>query len=495
MKKTLTFVLALLLAGGAMAQVGREEFEKQRQKMREQYERERSKIRKEYDDARRKAEEEYAAFRKKANEEYAAAMQRAWEEMSVHPADPKPKDTKPPTPRMPAPDKLTTNQLPKAEVVQLVELPPAPLPPIPDPDPEMQTMHFSVYGTECTAHADADGLRFKLPAIDEKSVAAAWQHMSMEKYDGLLHDCLAEREKMKLSDWGYLRLLGTASEKLLGKGTDEAVLLQMYLLAQSGYRVRICRVNGHLALLMPFNSSIYSYSYVEIDGIPHYVLTDDEFEYVSPCKVGFPNEQLANISVRQLPAFNTGAKKSRTLQAERFGTMKANVTVDQRLVDYLGDHPLTHNWEYYILTGLSDGVKDSLYPVLRSQIEGKSTEKAVFMLLDFVQSAFTYGYDDEQFGYDRPLFADESVFYPYNDCEDRSIFFSILVRDLLGLDVVLVHWPGHLATAVAFPEEVEGDYFEHMGRRYTVCDPTYVGAFIGWTMEQYQGVGAKLIEL
>ncbi len=117
------------------------------------------------------------------------------------------------------------------------------------------------------------------------------------------------------------------------------------------------------------------------------------------------------------------------------------------------------------------------------------------MLLNFVQTTFDYATDQEQFGYERPLFGDESIYYPKNDCEDRSIFYSILVRDLLGLDVVLVHWPGHLATAVAFSETVAGDYFTLDGRRYTICDPTYIGASVGETMPQFKNESAKLVRL
>lgn len=79
--------------------------------------------------------------------------------------------------------------------------------------------------------------------------------------------------------------------------------------------------------------------------------------------------------------------------------------------------------------------------------------------------------------------------------KDLSIFFAILVRDLTGLDVVLVNWLGHLATAVAFADEVEGDYFTVDGRRYTVCDPTYIGASVGMTMQQFKNVDAKLVKL
>ena len=190
-----------------------------------------------------------------------------------------------------------------------------------------------------------------------------------------------------------------------------------------------------------------------------------------------------------------GATRRRTVEAERFGTMKATVAVDERLINFLNDYPLSDAWNYYSLAGLSDGVKATLYPALRSQLEGKSKKTAALMLLDFVQTGFGYATDQEQFGYERPLFGDESFYYPKNDCEDRSILYSILVRDLLGLDVVLVQWPGHMATAVAFPDEVEGDYFTVNDRRYTVCDPTYIGAPVGETMPQFQGVSAKLLVL
>ena len=88
--------------------------------------------------------------------------------------------------------------------------------------------------------------------------------------------------------------------------------------------------------------------------------------------------------------------------------------------------------------------------------------------MNFVQTAFVYEYDDKVWGTDRSFFADECLYYPYCDCEDRSILFSRLVRDLLGLDVVLIYYPGHLATAVKFSSEVSGDYITYDGARYTI---------------------------
>ena len=98
-------------------------------------------------------------------------------------------------------------------------------------------------------------------------------------------------------------------------------------------------------------------------------------------------------------------------------------------------------------------------------------------------------------GGDRAFFATETLYYPYCDCEDRSILFSRLVRDLVGLPVALLYYPGHLATAVAFQDDVRGDCVMIRDKKYTVCDPTYIGAFVGETMPGMNNQQAKAIVL
>lgn len=488
--------MLLLISVVATAQIDDNAFESKSRQMSEEFEKYRHTTQQQYDAVRRKAEADYATFRKKANEEYAAAVEREWRLMGVHPAEDKPQEPAPPKPPTPAPNRIpTTIQLPQSTVVPTPVKPvPVPPPAIPEAPLAAPTIQFDYYGVTCSVHTSTDDLTFRLAALNEKSIAAVWKTLSQDKYEGLLHDCIAQRESLHLSDWGYMRLLGSMSERLLGKGSNEAVLLQMYLLAQSGYRVRLARADSKLVLLMPFTSKIYGYSFLTIDNVRHYLISQDKLQNIRVCDVMFPREQMANILMGQMPTLG-GAKRSRTLTAEHFSTIQVSVAVEERLAKFLDDYPLSDAWDYYALAGLSDGVKSMLYPKLRKQLEGKSKKKAAAMLLDFLQTAFSYATDQDQFGYERPLFGDESFYYPKNDCEDRSILYSILVRDLLGLDVVLVHWPGHLGTAVAFPEVVEGDYFTVDGHRYTVCDPTYIGAGIGETMPQFKNAKANLVIL
>lgn len=130
---------------------------------------------------------------------------------------------------------------------------------------------------------------------------------------------------------------------------------------------------------------------------------------------------------------------------------------------------------------------------LKSQVGAADKHKAAGMLLDFVQKGFEYATDDEQFGYEKPFFVEELFYYPKCDCEDRSILYRHLVKSLLGLDVVLLDYPNHIATAVRFGDDIPGDYVNVGGVKYTVCDPTYIGAGIGKAMPQFRNTAAKVL--
>ena len=110
------------------------------------------------------------------------------------------------------------------------------------------------------------------------------------------------------------------------------------------------------------------------------------------------------------------------------------------------------------------------------------------------ESIFKYEYDDNVWGHDRAFFGEESLFYPFCDCEDRSILLSHLVRDLVGLDVVLVYYPGHLAMAVDFKEDVDGEYYMYDNRKFVVCDPTYIGASVGQAAMEPNGITLILLD-
>jgi hypothetical protein len=206
------------------------------------------------------------------------------------------------------------------------------------------------------------------------------------------------------------------------------------------------------------------------------------------------------MQIARLPKCEANPTPKRKL-VSRKGVM-TSVSVNKNLIDFFNQYPqanvdgdFTTRWAAYANTPLEKSVRDELYPPLKRTIASMSELEAVSILLNWVQTAFPYALDDTVWGNDRAFFAQETLFYPYCDCEDRSILFSRLVRDLLGLDVVFMYYPGHLATAVAFSEEGPGDWLLYKNRKYIVCDPTYINAAVGRTMPGCSNQEAQIIAL
>ena len=176
------------------------------------------------------------------------------------------------------------------------------------------------------------------------------------------------------------------------------------------------------------------------------------------------------------------------------------------MINFFNDYPITSptsgkdvtlKWYKYGNIPLTKEMKDKIYPQLKEKIGTLPKVAATNVLLSWIQYGIEYMLDEKVWGYDRPFFGEETVYYPYADCEDRAVLLSHLVRDLLNLDVVLVYNanPGHLYTAIAFDEDVPGDYINVNGRKFTVADPTYYGANVGKTMSQMNNATAKVLLL
>lgn len=150
----------------------------------------------------------------------------------------------------------------------------------------------------------------------------------------------------------------------------------------------------------------------------------------------------------------------------------------------------------YADTPMDSQTKDVLYPQLKALIKNNNELDATSILLNIIQTGLEYEYDNKVWGYDRAFFSEETLFYPYCDCEDRSILLTRLVRDLLGLDCLLVYYPGHLAAAIEYSDpNVNGDYIDLDGHKYIIADPTYINAPIGSTMPGMDNASAKVIRI
>lgn len=438
-------------------------------------------------------------YRSKINQEFASYLDREWKKIYLTDGVPYPRKPKP-KPK-PVPDgvaaPLASNPLPS--VIPDIETVPAnPVKPIGDIPPSPvsigeKILSVAFLGRDVFVRVPKK-YHFTIPSCSSDELASAWNRLSGASYNNMLTDCISAKNDLKLCDWAYYQFIRALTEVLFGNDScSEAVMTQMYIMAQSGYKIRLASQNGRLCPLVAFDGDLYSVSYFAIEGVKYYDFTrSTKTGPVSFCDFSFPGEQCCSIYVSELPRVPYSGVKDRKFTSSQLNSMSVSVMPNANLVRFYDSYPLCR-WDVFAKASLSEEVKSQLYPVVKSAVAGMSEIEAVSVLLKFVQTAFDYKTDGEQFGREKPFFGDELFYYPFSDCEDRSILFSILVNDIVGLKVVLLNYPNHIATAVLFTDNVTGDYVIYGGRRYVICDPTYIGAPVGLSMPEMRKHTAEII--
>ncbi|MDE6294640.1 MAG: hypothetical protein K2M03_01100 [Muribaculaceae bacterium] len=465
-----------------------------------------------FDQYREQKRKEFESYRKRVNEEFAKYLEERWVEAEVKPAQNAPEIPSPAPVIIDEDDSKVVPALPEElvinDIIDLTNPQPQPQPfePIEDIVEENVSPEMTVrlYGTDFSLRKpDLSGFGTSFGTREE--IARGWKWLSDDRTNNLINDCLRLREDSKLCDWVYLNLLQKVSEELTGGNGNATTLLTGYLFSQSGYKMRFATdERGRLHIFYNPTGIVFNIGSLYVDGDRFYrfdsgIPAGDSFEI---CNFSFPNEQSLSFDIRNRMDFDLEPSPSRAVTAHFHPEVNVEVSVNKNLIDFYGTYPvasITDNpysiWAIHGNTPASQEIERDLYPALREAVRGKSQSEAVNILLHLAQS-FEYGYDDQLWGGDRIFFMDESWYYPYSDCEDHAINFSRLVRDICGLDVALVYYPGHLAAAVAFTDpDVTGDYIMYDGRKYIVCDPTYFYSNVGMTMSGMNNAEAELILL
>lgn len=458
-----------------------------------------------FQDYKSQRQQEYDVYRRECNRRYAEFMRAGWEQKNGENPVVQPKKDEVPPVVFDDDTPIDSEPLPVVEIVLLAPQPipqPAPIAPIEEkPQPEIQALDFAFYGTSCQIRISQEQRVF-VGSCNEAAFADAWERYSTPEYDNMLFDCLALREKLRLNDYTYLLLLDKFTSDLFGGHGNNATFLAAYIYCQSGYKVRLAYSDDNLYLLFACNDILFNRPYFVLNAENYFSFSADISEGMHICPADMKSNRQVSMSIMEQPRLAVDLSSERKLGSKRYNDVEAKVRINLNLIEFYNNYPVSMSgnnmltkWALYADISASEEMKTQLYPALQSVLDGLGEQDKVERLLNFVQTAFVYEYDDNVWGGDRVFFAEETLYYPYADCEDRSILFSRLVRDLVGLDVALIYYPGHLAVAVHFDMPVKGDYIVIDGTNYTVCDPTYINAPVGATMPQMNNSEARAILL
>ncbi len=486
MKKCFMYSIAVLMltAGFSNAQ-SLEEYQRQQQA-------EMQKIAEQQAESLSHLQKDFTDYISKRDQEWADYLRKEWENYEAFSGMKAPERPKPVT--IPI---FKPTVVPDDEEVVLKAIPPAkpvvidtpPVEPVCKPVLDSLPTHkasFEFHGRKCCVPYDIPLTQLAFSAVNQEAIANFWESASATEYAYTVAALLQYQKDMYLNDYAYLKFCYAFAENLYPNDPNRARLLTWFVLVRSGFGVRIAYQNSQLALLLPSLQNVYRLTYLNLGGVNYYVYPSMKAErfftyekdYLTTGR-RFDFNVMLPIQFAEREVFKS---VSFTFEDQDY-TLR--LSYDPDLIEFYKNYPQVDLGIYFnaaVAVPLNETLSSSIIPIIAEMDE----KRAVSFILKFVQTAFHYKTDPEQFGREKYFFADELFYYPYSDCEDRSVLFAYLVRELLGLKVIGLVYSDHVAAAVAFTVPVSGSYYVYENRKYFVTDPTYINAPIGMSMPKYR---------
>ena len=440
---------------------------------------------KDFDAFKKSADSEFNTFKAQTDSSFQQFLQQTWKEFDVfrkaQPVSPKPqeqpviKEERDSTNKkldfiIPlAPGDVKEDETPSLE---LKESPPI------DLRQRAVTVLFNYLGITSSVYYYQDELPL-LQDLNEEGIQTFYRELTNSSilWDYNLASFSRTKETMNLNDWGYYLVLREAAKNIFPDKNRQTLFI-WYCLVKSGFQVKVGYNSHAVFLLLPIQQRLFDILYLSENGIDYYILdnSEDDPKHIKTYQGIFDkNARIFSFKLNELPSLGYGNNQLRQIN---YTQQKVGLSFNSNLIDFMGSYPQC-SLETYLGTPLSEQITTALDKLLLPLLKDKSPREKVDILLDFIQKSIAYETDQEQFGKERYMFAEECLYYPYADCEDRTNLLSELVGRYTGLKSVVLDFPGHVTLAVHFTEDEHGTFVEYKGKIYIVCDPTYINAKSG----------------
>ena len=344
----------------------------------------------------------------------------------------------------------------------------------------------------------------RLPSADAEHYNALRTKMLRSNYAPLIAYLDGYCAERRACDWCRYMLVRAVSEAAIPDSqSNERIALQIFLLERMGFDARAAQQGNRLVMLLPFDGVVYERGYINIASERFYI-----FEYGS-APDGYQPIALSDTTARRPLSIEIGAgfdsPRTTTITLplwSKYLGREISVPISTARIELMRQYPTTEK-EPFHRAEIPAPICNALLPLLARQISAMSQLDAAEYLLGLVQRGFEFTSDSELFGRHKQMTVEESLFYGRNNCKDRTLIYSWLVDELLGLRTVLIDYQidpqvekvGHVACGVEFSDNVAGTFITHCGHRYVICDPSYIDAPVGYPMPRYARWPMKVLEL
>ncbi|MBI1305319.1 MAG: hypothetical protein GC181_01755 [Bacteroidetes bacterium] len=349
-----------------------------------------------------------------------------------------------------------------------------------------------------TAYADFDFYgynielnknNYRLPVIakpfQQKNISISLASLPATLINDLVQNSGEAKSLYSLDDLGLIQYVKKASASL-SSDASLANLISYRVLKAMNYSVVLTYTQSEVSLFGELAQQPAEAVYIFYENHRYTNLNfrdsrikGERFVFKS---VARPDVKTIHIDVENTPNLHARLKTKTVSWYHQGKIYSINSVSNASLTEYLRDLPQLPLGKEYIETGCSQEFENTVLKSLQSQMSSlkSETEKASF-LLHFVQSAFGYETDQEQYGHEKYNFPEETVAADFSDCEDRTLLLAFLYKRLLGLNSIALYFEfdKHICLAVALPNHSNNYSLKYLEQPYVLCEPTGDGFELG----------------
>jgi hypothetical protein len=326
-------------------------------------------------------------------------------------------------------------------------------------------------------------LILNVPAqLSQASVKDFYKQLNAGNYQPVVDSLVAYKNRYELNDWLYYQLIRKTAQQISPKADNYGryTLYKWFLLAKSGYDARLALTGDNKVIFYVLNDEdISDIPSFKVDGEKYMCLNYHDYAKADinrdppvPVVVNITEAKKAfSYKVTRMPNFKASDYQEKELQFTYhhkvyYFNIKLNPDVENIFMNYPGV-----DFETYFNIPLSKETYSSLIPLLKQNLKGMNQKKGVDYLMHFTRYAFLYEDDEENYGKEKRLSPEETLFAKYSDCDDRAGLFFYLVKEIYNLPMIALLYPTHITMAVQFSKPV-GSPIVYKGNTYSVCEPT-----------------------
>ncbi|MES2829617.1 MAG: hypothetical protein V4687_15760 [Bacteroidota bacterium] len=342
------------------------------------------------------------------------------------------------------------------------------------------TISFEMFNETFNLHMDPSLAVESSETITEDFIRSSYQKLDNENYAVLTDSLTSYKEKHQLNDWLYYQLIRKTAEQISPKkdNYERYTFYKWFLMVKSGYDARLTIADGRIIFYVYNNEDISDIPFLKFKGRKYMCLNYHDYNNADLNKnppsdmIGVPEGTSAfSYKVTRMPDFKPADYTEKRVEfnykhkAYHFN-LKVSPEVDALFKNYPGV-----DFESYFNIPLTKESYSSLIPLMKRNLEGMNQKKGVDYLMKFTRYAFLYENDENNFGKEKRLSPEETLFSKYSDCDDRAALFFFLVKEIYNLPMIALLYPTHITMAVQFEKPI-GEPILYNGKIYSLCEPT-----------------------